>query len=76
MKKESKDVPVLYRTKEECCGCSACMAVCPLANNGQPGAIEMVPDEEGFIYPVIDSERCVRCQKCVQICPCNNKKEE
>lgn len=64
---------MLYNSKEECCGCSACMVACPLAKDGQVSAIKMVLDEEGFMYPVINSERCIRCQKCVQICPCNNK---
>ena len=56
-------VPVLYDKKEECCGCTACYAVCP-AN-----AITMEADEEGFEYPVIVEEHCIRCYKCMQVCP-------
>lgn len=31
--------------KELCCGCSACMTICPVE------AIEMKHDKEGFLYP-------------------------
>ena len=41
-------IPVLYKRKEECCGCTACYAICPKE------AISMVEDEEGFEYPQID----------------------
>ena len=40
--------PVLYTRKEDCCGCTACYAICPKE------AISMVEDEEGFGYPQID----------------------
>lgn len=56
-------IPILFRSKEECCGCSACHAICPLK------AISMVEDEEGFEYPQIDEECCIRCNKCMQVCP-------
>jgi formate hydrogenlyase subunit 6/NADH:ubiquinone oxidoreductase subunit I len=55
-------VPVLYRQKEECCGCSACLAVCPVQ------AITMKQDEEGFFYPEINKEKCISCQQCVKVC--------
>ena len=50
-----KEIPVLYSRKEECCGCTACYAICPKE------AISMVEDEEGFEYPQIDESKCVRC---------------
>lgn len=43
-------IPVLYKRKEECCGCTACYAICPKK------AIFMVEDEEGFEYPQIDEK--------------------
>lgn len=46
-----KPIPILYNRKEECCGCTACYAICPKQ------AISMQPDEEGFDYPVIDEEK-------------------
>ncbi|MCD8132051.1 MAG: 4Fe-4S dicluster domain-containing protein [Lachnospiraceae bacterium] len=54
--------PKLYNKKEECCGCTACYAVCPM------DAIPMVEDEEGFLYPLIDVEKCIRCYKCLSVC--------
>ena len=58
-----KKLPVLYNRKEECCGCTACYAICPKE------AIDMVEDEEGFEYPLIDADECVRCYKCIKACP-------
>lgn len=56
-------VPVLFTKKEDCCGCTACYAVCPRQ------AIRMVEDEEGFLYPSIDATFCIRCQSCIKVCP-------
>lgn len=47
---ETKPISVLYEIKEDCCGCSACYAICPKS------AIKMVEDEEGFEYPHIIDE--------------------
>ena len=58
-----KELPVLYKRKEECCGCTACYAICPKE------AISMVEDEEGFEYPQIDESKCVRCYQCIKVCP-------
>lgn len=55
----------LYRHREACCGCSACKAVCSVG----VGAIVMVPDEEGFLYPVVDEALCIRCCRCILVCP-------
>lgn len=35
------------------------------------GAISMLPDEEGFLYPVVDASKCIRCYKCLSVCPYN-----
>lgn len=58
-----KDIPVLYERKELCCGCTACYAICP------KNAISMQPDEEDFLYPLINEELCVRCGSCLRVCP-------
>jgi coenzyme F420-reducing hydrogenase beta subunit len=54
---------LLYERKEECCGCTACMSICPKK------AITMIPDEEGFLYPSINHELCIECDLCKQVCP-------
>lgn len=58
-----KKIPILYKSKEECCGCSACYSVCSRK------AITMVEDKEGFAYPVIEKRLCVGCQICIGVCP-------
>ncbi|MFQ9927689.1 MAG: 4Fe-4S dicluster domain-containing protein [Anaerobutyricum soehngenii] len=61
--KLAKEDPCLFQRKEECCGCTACYAICPRE------AIEMIEDEEGFEYPEIDKEKCIRCFRCIKVCP-------
>ena len=53
------------KTKSEktCYGCRACEQVCP------HGAILMMPDDEGFLYPLLDGERCTDCGLCEKVCP-------
>lgn len=46
-----------------CTGCEACANCCPVA------AIQMIADEEGFLYPRIDTEKCIQCGLCHRICP-------
>lgn len=58
-----KELPILYKRKEECCGCAACYAIC------LKKAISLVEDEEGFEYPQIDENKCIRCYQCVKVCP-------
>lgn len=48
-------------SKMDCYGCRACKEVCPV------GAITMVPDKEGFLYPVAD-EKCINCGACSRAC--------
>lgn len=54
---------VLYQSRYDCCGCTACYSVCPV------NAIRMTSDDEGFQYPVIDQDICVNCKKCESVCP-------
>ena len=57
------EVPVLFKRKEECCGCTACYAICP------KNAISMIEDEEGFLYPRINKNKCISCYQCFKVCP-------
>lgn len=50
----------------DCCGCTACAAVCPAE------AISMQPDIMGFLYPVVNIEKCVDCGKCEKVCAFND----
>ncbi len=49
--------------KQDCCGCTACAAICP------KDAIVMKEDNEGFLYPAVDEETCVNCGACERVCP-------
>lgn len=48
---------------ETCTGCSVCSDVCPKA------CINMLSNNEGFLYPSISSDVCISCGKCVSACP-------
>ena len=58
-----KEYPVLFDRKEECCGCTACFAICPKE------AIKMIEDVEGFLYPNLNNALCVKCYLCLSVCP-------
>lgn len=56
---------IVLSYKQECCGCSACLAVCPKQ------CIRMaIDDKEGFLYPVTDEKSCIDCGLCEKVCPC------
>lgn len=50
----------------KCCGCSACVQSCPVK------CIDMKEDEQGFLYPVIDTAACIDCGLCEKVCPMLN----
>lgn len=56
-----------FDSKEKCSGCGACGAACPR------DAIVMKPDEEGFLYPSVDSAFCIDCRICLRVCPFQNE---
>lgn len=58
---------IVIRDKKECCGCNACRSICPKA------CISMKSDEEGFLYPIVDSELCINCGLCEKVCPVLNQ---
>ncbi len=59
-------VPTLFEKKEDCCGCGACLNICPKQ------AISMKEDECGFIYPVINEDKCIKCGQCKKVCAFQN----
>ena len=63
---EKKQLPILFATPYECCGCTACSSACPV------NAIQMTADEEGFLYPLVDEKICIGCGKCEQVCQLKN----
>ena len=58
------------KQKNTCYGCSACEQICPQK------AISFAPDEEGFLYPVLDENKCVSCGLCKLSCPYDNEKTD
>lgn len=52
----------LNMEKSKCCGCMACLNVCPT------GAIYAAKDEFGFRYPAINMDQCTRCGLCDSVC--------
>lgn len=61
---------ITIKDKEKCCGCSACMNICPV------NAIEMTPDSQGFLYPSANTQTCISCGKCEAVCPILNPEKE
>ena len=53
---------MIHPEKKNCSACTACASICPVA------AIVMTPDEDGFVYPVVDESKCVRCGLCEKVC--------
>ena len=54
---------IKVKSKEKCCGCAACANKCPKA------AIKMIADDEGFLYPYVNTNVCVNCGLCEKACP-------
>ena len=61
---------ITIRNKNECCGCGACSQICPKQ------CIEMKPDTEGFLYPVVNKDACINCGLCEKSCPILNTRSE
>lgn len=52
--------------KEKCTGCGVCSNICPNS------CIDMVSDNEGFLYPSTDLNNCIGCGLCEKTCPVIN----
>ncbi len=61
---------IILNEKSKCCGCGACMNICP------KHCIAMKEDHEGFLYPEIDNTTCIDCGMCERTCPVLNLKKE
>ena len=57
----------MIKNKQQCCGCTACKAICPKQ------AISMEPDALGFLYPKVNQDKCINCGLCEKICAFNEK---
>lgn len=54
------------KDKKLCCGCQACVQVCPRK------CVSFLVDNEGFFYPKVDKSKCIDCHLCEKVCPVNN----
>ena len=61
-------IKILDKTK--CCGCEACIQVCP------KHCISFDEDEYGFYYPHTDVDVCIKCGLCKKSCPVTNLRAE
>ncbi len=57
---------IQVKNPKNCCGCTACMSICPKQ------AISMKPDILGFLYPEVDLNACVDCGLCEKVCSFND----
>ena len=55
---------------KDCTGCGACSHICP------KNCINMVADNNGFLYPHINNDLCINCGICEKTCPVLNKNEQ
>lgn len=55
-----------FKFDKECCGCAACVDVCPKR------CITLVEQENGFVVPSINKINCIECHKCEKVCPILN----
>lgn len=57
------------KEKKNCCGCSACVQVCPKQ------CITFDEDKQGFRYPLVNKDVCIDCGLCEKVCPAINQSE-
>ena len=57
------------KDKAKCCGCEACVQICPRQ------CIDLKVDIEGFLYPTVNLKTCINCGLCEKTCPVINKRD-
>lgn len=60
---------ILSKDVSDCCGCRACEQIC------RHHALSMKANDEGFLYPVLDTSKCVECGLCERVCPIMNSEK-
>lgn len=61
---------IIIGNMNKCTGCGACAMVC------SKSAIQMFPNSQGFLEPVVDTVKCVNCEKCKNTCHTNRNPEK
>lgn len=52
----------ILQIDDTCTGCGACSNICPKS------CITIKPNDEGFYYPTVDSDKCINCHLCERTC--------
>ncbi len=62
---------IINRVKtNQCCGCSACVSICPKE------CLTLNADKNGFLQVKLSKHNCIECGLCEKVCPVLNTKEE
>lgn len=69
VKKNNEFNNIMDVSKKQCSGCLACKQVCPKQ------CIEIIENDEGFCYPIVNENECIKCKKCINRCPAINHVE-
>jgi coenzyme F420-reducing hydrogenase beta subunit len=52
----------MLKDKSNCCGCGACVSICPKE------ALSLQKDKYGFLYPFKNNDLCIDCNLCEKVC--------
>ena len=55
---------------EKCTACGACIQKCP------KNCIELQRDDNGFLYPSVNTTECIECGLCDKVCPIGKHSDE